>query len=202
MSQNPRAPSCQGWLDEDPSLASGVYELDPDGPVGPGETFEAWCDMETAGGGWTLLANLASRDDAAHGWYDETFWLTSGTEGIPSDALGTGFKSLAYSEITDFTSVLIVLHDRGAPIGHARYDILDPYRGYSLLGLLQTVAVGENTGHLDLGIQTEGIFPGTGLEIGGKGKLREVLVQVDVTQKLQGVSVGLAHAAEDLENLG
>jgi len=38
-------------------LTSGVYQIDPDGDA-PGEPFTVYCDMDTEGGGWTLLGNF------------------------------------------------------------------------------------------------------------------------------------------------
>lgn len=47
-------PSCKQILADDPSAASGMFEIDPDGGGGEG-LLPVNCDMTTAGGGWTLV---------------------------------------------------------------------------------------------------------------------------------------------------
>jgi hypothetical protein len=56
-------PSCTGddcadVLASNPGLPDGVYTVDP---AGDGVGFDAWCDMTTAGGGWTMV--LRTTDD-------------------------------------------------------------------------------------------------------------------------------------------
>jgi hypothetical protein len=48
--------SCKDILQADPSLPSGVYWVDPDGPSGV-DAFPCYCDMMSDGGGWTLVLN-------------------------------------------------------------------------------------------------------------------------------------------------
>lgn len=90
-------PSCQA-LKGVSSLGSGVYVLDPGGPI----PFEAYCDMETDGGGWTLAMKLTSGNTFT---YSSSLWtnllpfneddLTPNTAAPGDDA-----KLLAYLGVT------------------------------------------------------------------------------------------------------
>lgn len=54
---------------------SGIYRIDPDGE-GPIEPFDVYCDMETAGGGWMLVAKFSNAD--ARRWCaDKGYWTRS-----------------------------------------------------------------------------------------------------------------------------
>ena len=57
--------SCESWLQSErpgSPKASGKYLIDP---LGDGNAYEVYCDMETAGGGWTLIAETHPTTDAS-----------------------------------------------------------------------------------------------------------------------------------------
>lgn len=67
------AASCKQIFDHYPDTASGVYWIDVNG-AGPEDAFQAWCDMTSDGGGWTLVAAQFEADQ-----------LTTWNEGIQAD---------------------------------------------------------------------------------------------------------------------
>ena len=58
--ENP-ALNCKDLKNKRPSVASGVYWIDPDGGY-HGNAFEAYCDQKTDGGGWTLVWSYTFTD--------------------------------------------------------------------------------------------------------------------------------------------
>lgn len=99
------ASSCAELHREDPMLPSGLYTLDPDGE-GPGRPFEAWCDMVTEGGGWTLLATVTNLGDGR----DEGNWRVSAPVpnrwedesvfGTPDPTRNEDFRSPAFHAVS------------------------------------------------------------------------------------------------------
>jgi len=75
--------NCAEILADDAGAVDGLYEIDPDAD-GPLEAFEAFCDMTSHGGGWTLVMATGT-----HTVFTGTE-LQSGTGTIPSSAEDPG----------------------------------------------------------------------------------------------------------------
>lgn len=66
--------SCQAIAQATAGAVSGTYWLDPDGS-GSAPPFQAWCDLQGDGGGWTLALKVDGSDAKAD--YDGTIWTDS-----------------------------------------------------------------------------------------------------------------------------
>ena len=86
--------SCAAALATLPGAPSGAYTLDPDGDGAVG-AFAVWCDMETNGGGWTLVMKTSSASDYVydHGVWTET---SGGSEAAPDPTLDEDYVSSAF----------------------------------------------------------------------------------------------------------
>jgi hypothetical protein len=66
------AKNCASLLAQNPAASSGVYEIDPGGADGGGP-IPVYCDMKTAGGGWTEVYD--QNVNVAPGYQSISNWL-------------------------------------------------------------------------------------------------------------------------------
>ena len=94
--------SCKALLAAAPGTPSGVYTIDPDGAAGPVAAYQAYCDMTTDGGGWTLALRVASSNSVFKDFYS-AYWtdntLLNNTTNI-NPSTNTDAKFGAYTSVT------------------------------------------------------------------------------------------------------
>jgi hypothetical protein len=97
--------SCNSLHAAAPSMPSGVYELDVDGPTGALSPFSAYCEMTEDGGGWTLLLKL--NGGATTFEYNKAIWTNNQTLSPTSPGLDQTQAKLAGFSTMPFTQVRV-----------------------------------------------------------------------------------------------
>lgn len=111
-SQGSPVTSCKALQALNPAAKTGPYWLDPDG-AGPGVAFQTQCEMDTAGGGWTLVSIISSQDGIASmacgmSWdYKSALWTDANVLAAGDFDEKKDHKYLSYSTLplTDFLMV-------------------------------------------------------------------------------------------------
>lgn len=89
--------SCKEIHIANPALPDGIQKIDADGD-GPNAPIDAWCDMTTSEGGWTLVGRSAPGGTGDFGW--------SAAAGMPADTTKPYALDVYHSGLT-FEQILL-----------------------------------------------------------------------------------------------
>ncbi len=89
--------SCKNLLDRQPGSPSGIYTIDPDG-LGTLPSMNAYCDMITDGGGWTMWYTT---DQYYHIIDGEVSNIDYGSNGYSVDLRAVAFTDVLYVRESD-----------------------------------------------------------------------------------------------------
>ncbi|MFT6820222.1 MAG: UDP-3-O-[3-hydroxymyristoyl] glucosamine N-acyltransferase [Myxococcota bacterium] len=113
--------SCQTIKVSVPGSVDGVYSIDPDG-LGGEPAFDAYCDMTSEQGGFTLVMNLDTSDGHAM-WWGNALWTNGSTYGVAdANPFDGDFVSEAYSQLAGASEIRVVVHEQGVTRGFKRWN--------------------------------------------------------------------------------
>jgi len=101
----PSPQSCKALFDDNPALSSGAYTL----RTADGTAYQAYCDMTTDGGGWTLVMKIDGTAASSQLGYDGALWTNTAT--LKAEQVDTSHveaKYRAFNEV-EFSQVRIVM---------------------------------------------------------------------------------------------
>jgi hypothetical protein len=105
ISQASAGRTCLQIHQDYPSAADGTYWLDPNGGS-TGDAYQARCDMNDDGGGWTLIARFSNADaknwmsDQGEWWYDQSSAVGNTlVTNVNADMISPAFWTLGAAEL-------------------------------------------------------------------------------------------------------
>ena len=114
------AANCAAIKAAAPDALSGVYTIDPDGDAGE-PPFDAYCDMVTDGGGWTLVLNLDTSDGHVM-WWGNPNWNDGTGHGAAATARTADHVSVGWKNYAGAKEILLMIHNEGATIGWRSFN--------------------------------------------------------------------------------
>ena len=94
---------------------SGTYWIDPDGGS-TSNAYQAYCDLSTGGGGWSLALNLDTSDGHVM-WWANPLWTDANVYGDVTSPFSGDYKSADFVSLSAWSELLVVVHEQGVPVG-------------------------------------------------------------------------------------
>jgi len=114
----PPTPSCVWLRDNAGATTTGVYSYDADGPGGD-PAFDVYCDQDTAGGGWVLIAYWTSGTDRYYTWGDVA---TRGESMVPYTQDSLSYPVPPVGVVNTYTTQLFVYDQTPLPAAHRWFN--------------------------------------------------------------------------------
>jgi len=136
---NENLKSCAELKLEYNNLKSGIYTINPLGK----EKIKVYCDMETDGGGWTLVMNLDTSDGHYMDW--TRGWISPYNIGTPSNPFNSDYQNKDLWNNLKTNGIMIKNHEQGFVNATKVYKFKPEYKEKTLSYLFNNVQRQEVT---------------------------------------------------------